>query len=82
MRAILFLEICLNVGVTNMYIVGLNSKERFYFISRAEQRQELEEKGILILNATFERITAAAEAVRELTSKAERERHSILSKAG
>ncbi|HBE78811.1 MAG TPA: hypothetical protein DDW65_13700 [Firmicutes bacterium] len=66
-----------------MYIVGLNSKQRFYFISRAEQREKLEEKGILILNATYDRITAAADVVRELNNKAERERRtSIISKVG
>lgn len=66
-----------------MYIVGLNSKQRFYFISRAEQRKELEEKGILILNNTYERITAAAIAVKELNNKAEREsRSTLLSKVG
>jgi hypothetical protein len=66
-----------------MYIVGLNSKQRFYFISRAEQRERLEEKGILILNATYDRITAAADVVRELNNKAERERRaSIISKVG
>jgi hypothetical protein len=66
-----------------MYIVGLNSKQRFYFISRAEQREELEDKGILILNYTYDRITAAANAVRELNNKAEREsRSTLLSKVG
>ena len=35
-----------------MYIVGLNSQQKFYFISKIEQRQELEEKGILVLNTT------------------------------
>jgi hypothetical protein len=64
-----------------MYIVGLNSKQRFYFISRAEQREELEDKGILILNHTYDRITAAANAVRELNNQVEREsRSTILSK--
>lgn len=66
-----------------MYIVGLNSKERFYFISRAEQREQLEEKGILVLNNTYDRITAAANAVKELNNKAEREnRSTVLSKVG
>lgn len=64
-----------------MYIVGLNSKQRFYFISWAEQREELEEKGILVLNNTFDRITAAANAVRELNNKVEREsRSTVLSR--
>ncbi|HBF38488.1 MAG TPA: hypothetical protein DDW50_14360 [Firmicutes bacterium] len=66
-----------------MYIVGLNSQQRFYFISKVEQRQELEEKGILVLNTTYDRITAAANAVKELNSKAEREsRRTILGKVG
>jgi hypothetical protein len=66
-----------------MYIVGLNSKERFYFISWAEQREKLEEKGILVLNTTYDRITAAAKAVKELNNKAEQEnRSTILSKVG
>lgn len=66
-----------------MYIVGLNSKQKFYFISWAEQRQELEEKGILVLNTTYDRITTAANAVKELNNKAEREgRYTLLSKVG
>lgn len=66
-----------------MYIVGLNSKQKFYFISRAEQREELEEKGILILNNTYDRITAAATAVRDLNNKVEREsRRALLSRVG
>ncbi len=66
-----------------MYIVGLNSQQRFYFISRLEQRKELEEKGFLVLNTTYERITAAASAVRELNSKVEREsRGTLLGKVG
>jgi hypothetical protein len=66
-----------------MYIVGLNSQQRFYFISKLEQRQELEEKGFMVLNTTYERLTAAANAVRELNSKAEREsRGTLLGKVG
>jgi hypothetical protein len=66
-----------------MYIVGLNSKQKFYFISRAEQKEELEDKGFLILNNTYDRITAAANAVRELNNKAERESKSpLLCKVG
>jgi hypothetical protein len=66
-----------------MYIVGLNSQQRFYFISKAEQRKELEEKGILVLNTTYDRITAAATAVKELNNKAEREsRGTLLGKVG
>ncbi len=66
-----------------MYIVGLNSKEKFYFISREEQREQLEEKGILVLNTTYERITAAADAVRELNNEVEKGRRcTFLSKVG
>jgi hypothetical protein len=66
-----------------MYIVGLNSKERFYFISRAEQRQQLEEKGILVLSPTYDRITAAANVVRELNNKVEQDNRSkLLCKVG
>ncbi|MGE5582105.1 MAG: hypothetical protein ACM3X9_06150 [Bacillota bacterium] len=64
-----------------MYIVGLNSKEKFYFISREDQREQLEKKGILVLNTTYDRITAAASAVRELNEQVEQERRtSILGK--
>ena len=66
-----------------MYIVGLNSQQKFYFISRLEQRKELEEKGFSVLNTTFERITAAASTVRELNNKAEREsKGTLLGKVG
>lgn len=66
-----------------MYIIALNSNQNFYFISRAEQREKLEEKGILVLNATYDRITMAANAVRELNHKAEREnKNKFLSKVG
>jgi N-dimethylarginine dimethylaminohydrolase len=66
-----------------MYIVGLNSQQRFYFISKLEQREELEEKGFQVLNTTYEKITAAADAVRELNNKAEREnRRTLLGKVG
>ncbi len=66
-----------------MYIIGLNSQQRFYFISKLEQREELEEKGFQVLNTTYEKITAAADAVRELNSKAERDnRRTLLGKVG
>ena len=66
-----------------MYIVGLNRQQKFYFISRLEQRQELEEKGFSVLNNTYDRMTAAAEAVKELNSKVEREgRRTLLDKVG
>lgn len=53
-----------------MYIVGLHSAQKFYFISKEEQREKLEEKGILVLNGSFDRITAAANAVKELNEQA------------
>ncbi len=66
-----------------MYIIGLNSQQRFYFISKLEQREELEEKGFQVLNTTYEKITVAADAVRELNNKAEREnRRTLLGKVG
>ena len=66
-----------------MYIIGLNSQQRFYFISKLEQREELEEKGFQVLNTTYEKITVAADAVRELNNKAERgNRRTLLGKVG
>jgi hypothetical protein len=57
-----------------MYIVGLNHAKRFYFISKEEQRERLEENGFFILDHSYERITTAANAVKELNEKAARER--------
>lgn len=52
-----------------MYIIGLNSKEHFYFISTEEQRQTLESKGILVLEESYDRLTAASAAVKELNQR-------------
>lgn len=52
-----------------MYIIGLNSEKHFYFISTEDQRRKLESRGILVLNETYERLTGAAAAVKELNSK-------------
>ncbi|NLW46476.1 MAG: hypothetical protein GXY86_03955 [Firmicutes bacterium] len=52
-----------------MYIIGLNSQQHFYFISTEDQRSKLEAKGILVLKNTYERLTAAAAAVRELNNE-------------
>lgn len=65
-----------------MYIVGLNNAAGFYFISRAEQRERLEEKGILVLNTVYDRITMAASAIKELNYQLEEgKRKKILDKA-
>ena len=60
-----------------MYIVGLNCTEQFYFISKEEQRAKLEEKGILVLNTSFDRLTAAANLVKELNQKAEKNQRKL-----
>jgi hypothetical protein len=56
-----------------MYIIGLNSKKGFYFISKEEERTNLEEKGILVLDGSYERITIASNVIKtlneELTAK-------------
>jgi len=52
-----------------MYIIGLNSAQHFYFISTEDQRQKLESSGILVLNESYDRLTAAAAALRELNQK-------------
>ncbi len=52
-----------------MYIIGLNSQQHFYFISTEDQRSVLETRGILVLNESYERLTAAAAAVKELNQK-------------
>ncbi|MGE5606555.1 MAG: hypothetical protein ACM3YE_12805 [Bacteroidota bacterium] len=52
-----------------MYIIGLNSEKHFYFISTEDQRPVLETKGILVLNESYERLTAAAAVVKELNQK-------------
>lgn len=52
-----------------MYIIGLNSEQHFYFISTEDQRPVLETKGILVLNESYERITAAAAVVKDLNQK-------------
>lgn len=52
-----------------MYIIGLNSEQHFYFISTEDQRQKLESSGILVLNESYHRLTAAAAALRELNQK-------------
>lgn len=52
-----------------MYIIGLNSEKHFYFISTEDQRHKLESRGILVLKDSYERLTAAAAAVKELNNK-------------
>ncbi len=52
-----------------MYIIGLNSEKHFYFISTEDQRRKLESRGILVLNQSYERLTTAAAAVKELNSQ-------------
>ena len=52
-----------------MYIIGLNSKQHFYFISTEDQRQILQSSGIVVLDESYERLTAAAAALRDLNQK-------------
>lgn len=52
-----------------MYIIGLNNQQHFYFISTEDQRSKLEAKGILVLKNTYDHLTTAAAAVRELNNE-------------
>lgn len=52
-----------------MYIIGLNSEKHFYFISTEDQRHRLESRGIRVFNDSYERLTTAAAAVKELNNE-------------
>lgn len=52
-----------------MYIIGLNSEKHFYFISTEDQRCKLEARGILVLNQSYDRLTTAAAAVKDLNNQ-------------
>lgn len=52
-----------------MYIIGLNSEQHFYFISTEDQRRKLESRGIFVLNQSYDRLTTAATAVKELNNQ-------------
>ncbi len=55
-----------------MYIICLNSEKHFYFISTEDQRHKLEARGILVLNQSYDRLTVAAAAVKELNNQESR----------
>lgn len=57
-----------------MYIIGLNRATSFYFISREEERHNLESKGIMILKGNFDCLSAAANYMKELNDKHARAR--------
>lgn len=61
-----------------MYIIGLNRTSSFYFISREEERKKLEAKGIEVLQDSFDRLSSAANYVKELNGKNSRDRLNIL----
>ncbi|NLY76230.1 MAG: hypothetical protein GX075_13185 [Firmicutes bacterium] len=52
-----------------MYIIALNSEKDFYFVSTQDQRQNLEARGISVLDGSFEKLTAAAVVVKELNNR-------------
>ncbi len=53
-----------------MYIIALNCEKHFYFISTEDQRRKLESRGILVLKNSYDRLTNAAAAVKELNKQA------------